>query len=77
MSEIVCRIEIRRRGDHFSKADFVFLCELVEKNITIFRSKQTNVITNAEKEKVWKKITDSVNVRAVGQKRSVDQIKEK
>ena len=45
----------------------VFLCELVEKNITIIRSKQTNVITNAEKAKVWKDITDSVNARAGGQ----------
>ena len=26
---------------------------------------------------MWKEITDSVNVRAVGQKRSVDQINEK
>jgi hypothetical protein len=40
----------------------------VEKNITIIRSKQTNVITNAEKAKVWKEITDSVNARAGGQK---------
>ena len=47
----------------------VFLCELVEKNITIIRSKQTNVITNAEKAKVWKEITDSVNARAGGQKK--------
>jgi hypothetical protein len=43
----------------------------VEKNITILRSKQTNSITNAEKAKVWKEITDSVNARAGGQKRSV------
>jgi phosphoserine phosphatase len=31
----------------------------VEKNITIIRSKQRNVITNAEKAKVWKEMTDS------------------
>ena len=39
----------------------IFLCELVEKSITIIRSKQTNAITNAEKAKVWKEITDYVN----------------
>ena len=47
----------------------IFLYELVEKNITIIRSKQTNVITNAEKAKVWKEITDSVNARTGGQKK--------
>ena len=77
MSEIVCSKGKGRRGANFSKADLVFLCELVEKNITILRSKQTNSITNAEKAKVWKEITDSVNARAGGQKRSVEQIKEK
>jgi hypothetical protein len=77
MSEIVCSKGKRRRGANFSKADLVFLCKLVEKNITILRSKQTNSITNAEKAKVWKEITDSVNTRAGGQKRSVEQIKEK
>jgi hypothetical protein len=69
MSEIVCSKEKRRKGENFSKADLVFLCELVEKNITIIRSKQTNVITNAEKAKVWKEITDSVNARAGGQQK--------
>ena len=29
----------------------VFLCELMEKNITIIRSKQANAMTNAEKAK--------------------------
>jgi hypothetical protein len=77
MSEIVCSKETRRRGANFSKADLVVLCELVEKNITIIRSKQTNSITNAEKAKVWKVITDSVNKRAGGQTRSVEQIKER
>jgi len=43
----------------------------------MIRSKQTNVITNAEKAKVWREVTDSVNARAGGQKRSVEQIKEK
>lgn len=37
--------------------------------------KLTNAITNAENTKVWKNITDSLNGRAGGQKRSVDQIK--
>jgi hypothetical protein len=69
MSEIICSKEKRRRGENFSKADLVFLCELVEKNIAIIRSKQTNVITNAEKAKVWKEIIDSVNARAGGQKK--------
>ena len=69
MSEIFCSKEKRRRGEHFPKADLIFLCELVEKNITIIRSKQTNVITNAEKATVWKEITDSVNARAGGQKK--------
>ena len=46
---------------------------LWKKTITIIRSKQTN----AEISKVWKEITDSVNARAGGQKRSVYQIKEK
>jgi len=55
----------------------VFLCELVEKNTTIIRSKQTNDITKTEEAKVWKEITDSVNARAGGQKRLVDQVKEK
>jgi hypothetical protein len=52
MSEIVCTKEKRRRSENFSKADLVFLCELVEKTITIIKSKQTN----AEKAKVWKEI---------------------
>ena len=70
MSEIVCSAKKkRRRGENFSKADLVFLCEIVEKNITIIRSKQTNIMTNAEKAKVWKGITDSVNARAGGQKK--------
>jgi hypothetical protein len=56
MSEIVCTKEKRRRSENFSKADLVFLCELVEKTITIIRSKQTNAKTNAEKAKVWKEI---------------------
>ena len=64
----------RRRGENFSKADLIFLCELVEKNITIITNE---IITNAEKAKVWKETTDSVNERAGGQKRSVEQIKEK
>ena len=69
MSEIVCSKEKRRIGEHFSKADLVFLCELVEKNITIIRSKQTIAIANAEKAKVWKEITDSVSARAGGQEK--------
>lgn len=77
MSETVCSKEKRRRCENFSKADLIYLCELVERNITTIRSKQTNSITNAEKAKVWKEITDSVNAKAGGQKRSVDQIKEK
>ena len=51
----------------------IFLCEPVEKSITIIRSKQTNVITNTEKEKVWKEIIERVGKK----KRSVEQIKEK
>ena len=68
MSEIVCSKEKRQRGKNLSKTELVFLCELVEKNIAIIRSKQTNVITKAEKAKVWKEITESGNVRAGGQK---------
>ena len=50
---------------------------LWKKNITIIRSKQTNIITNAEKAKVWKEITDSVNARAGGRKKIGRAIKEK
>ena len=77
MSEILCKKEQRWRSENFSKAYLAFLCEFVQKNITITKSKHTNAITNAEKAKVWKEITDSVNARTGGQKRSVDQIKEK
>jgi hypothetical protein len=31
MSEIVCSKEKRWRGEHFSKADLIFLCEPVAK----------------------------------------------
>jgi hypothetical protein len=41
----------------------------LDPNIAIIRSKQTNVITNADKAKVWKEIIDSVNARAGGQKK--------
>ena len=43
MSEIVYLKEKRRRGEHFSKADLVFLCELVEKNIAIIRDRPFNL----------------------------------
>lgn len=53
------------------------LCELVEENIDLIRSKQTNSVTNAKKSIVWKEITDKINARANGQKRMVDKVKEK
>jgi hypothetical protein len=43
MSEIVCSKEKRRKGENFSKADLVFLCELVEKNITGYILTRENV----------------------------------
>ncbi|KAG1714590.1 hypothetical protein GQR58_001019 [Nymphon striatum] len=59
------------------QTSLTILCELVENNIDIIQSTQTNSVTNAKKTKVWKEITDKLNVRADGQKRTVEQVKEK
>ena len=72
MSEILCKKEQRWRSENFSKAYLAFLCEFVQKNITITKSKHTNAITNAEKTKVLKEITDSVNARQGRQKKEIN-----
>jgi len=76
MSEIVCTKEKRQRGKHFFKAELVFLCELVEKNITIIRSKQGRVSKKRLVEQIkdkWRKSCSTAKLEAAVNRKSLNQ----
>ena len=51
----------KKRSSNLDSSEISLLRQLVEKNLTIIREKQSNALTNKMKQHVWKSITSDIN----------------
>ena len=70
-------VKPRSRKACFSDAEIRELIDLFSKKKDMLLTKFNSANTNQQKKKAWAEITESVNSRAVGVKRTVEEVKNK
>ena len=58
----------KARKANFTSSELAVLTEEVEQNIAILKSKFTDSVTNAKKNKIWTEITAAVNAVGVARR---------
>lgn len=66
----------RSKKRNFSEREVAILTEEYKKHMLILNSRLTNSITNQKKQRIWERITESINAVGVNRRR-VSEVKEK